>query len=105
MSRMMMMCAVHDAAINEFMQPFFARSEAEVKRMMFSAVAEDNNISRSPQDFSVFHLADFDSALGVVQPLESIVCLVSAQELIVTRRASANGGQPHVDPRQVDLED
>lgn len=105
MSRLIMMCAVHDAAVDEFRQPFFARSEAEVKRMMFTTLMEENDLSRNPQDFAVFHVADWDSVKGIVVPVASIVCVVSAQELAVHRRVAMNGGQPHVDPRQVDLED
>lgn len=104
MSRMMLVCCVYDAAINEFMQPFYVRTEDECKRMIFSSLSEESNLSRHPQDYTVYQLGEFDTSLGVFS-CHDPMCLMSSQELVVFQRSLKNGGQPHVDPRQVDLED
>lgn len=104
MNRMMVVCAIYDAAIKEFMQPFFVRTEDECKRMIFSSLGEESNLSKHPQDFTVYVLGEFDTSLGIFN-CHDPKCLMSSQELVVFHRSVLNGGQPHSDPRQVDLED
>jgi len=60
-------CAVHDAALDAFMQPIFVASEALAVRMFGDEVNrkdDKNPMSNHPADFNLWKLAVFDDSNG-----------------------------------------
>lgn len=60
--------AVFDSAVQAFNRPFYAPSiGAAVRSFMdeVKRVADDNQLSRHPEDFHLTYLADFDEESGV----------------------------------------
>jgi len=60
-------CAVFDSAINSYGQPFFVPHVGSALRSFVDEVnrkAPDNQLSGHPEDFALFHLADFDDETG-----------------------------------------
>lgn len=69
---------VHDA-LNGFMDPFLAPTEAFAKRDMASAVNNDRSqsaISYSPNDFTLYRLGTFDTDKAVydLEPAPVLIC-------------------------------
>lgn len=59
--------AIRDAAVGEFMQPFFARSKGEAVRTFTDAV----NDVKSPffahaRDFGLYGIGEYDTTSGVI---------------------------------------
>lgn len=104
MSRKMLVLSIYDAAIEEYMQPFYSRTRDEAKRMVLNSLTEDSQLMKHPKDFTVFVVGVFDAFTGEMSG-HAPEALIGAHELVVIGRAANNGGQPHADPRQVDLED
>lgn len=77
----MKLFAIKDMKAQTFFRPTVASSTAEALRT-FEIVANegDSMISRFPNDFRVFHIADFDVLTGVIQPLDHLADLGSAQD-------------------------
>lgn len=61
--------AIHDAKIEAYMQPFYARTDAEAKRG-FSGICnqEQGQISEHPGDFTLFKIGAYDDSTGVLTP-------------------------------------
>lgn len=74
--------AIHDNAINEFVQPFYVVNLNVAIRSLRHAVGDENHdFHRTPADFTLFELGTFDSCSGVhtLLPTPSRVC--SVQEI------------------------
>ena len=65
--------SIHDKAANAFTQPFFMHNDGLAIRAFQDNVnaAEENNISKHPEQFSLWKLAEFDDNSGVITPLSS----------------------------------
>lgn len=60
-------CAVWDAKLEEYGQPFFVRAIGEAIRSFGDEVKRpdaNNNLSKHPEDFTLDHLGEFDSETG-----------------------------------------
>lgn len=60
-------CAVFDSATRLYGQPFFVAHVGAALRSFVDEVnrkASDNQLSLHPEDFTLFHLADFDDETG-----------------------------------------
>lgn len=60
---------VRDSAVEAFMQPFFAPTNAAAIRSLTQAVNDPNHeFSKHSKDYALYHLGDFDDASGIVNP-------------------------------------
>lgn len=61
---------VYDSAAKRFLQPFFAET-VEVACRMFRALVNkgDHQFSRFPEDYTLFHIGDFNAESGLIVPL------------------------------------
>lgn len=55
--------AVYDKAVAAFMQPFYARSHGEAKRM-FVMSAREGSFAHNARDYELFWLSDFNDLTG-----------------------------------------
>lgn len=61
--------SVYDSAAKRFAMPFFADT-IEVALRMFRALVNsgDSQVSKYPEDYTLFHIGEFDQELGEVRP-------------------------------------
>lgn len=81
--------AVLDAAVGGYSRPFFTPSIGAAVRSFIDEVnrqADDNQMSKHPQDFSLYHLGSFDDSTGELLPCQPE--LVSRGSQAVTRGSS-----------------
>lgn len=67
-----LMFAVFDQAAGLYLQPFFAQTvEVALRRFRqtVNAVHEDNPIANFPEDYTLFHIGEFDQETGLPTPL------------------------------------
>lgn len=83
-------CAVYDSAVNTYGQPFFVPAVGAALRSFVDEVnrkAQDNQLNAHPEDFVLFHLADFDDETGRFSETErGIVSLARGKDVF-------NGGE------------
>lgn len=59
--------AVRDSAVEAFLQPFFAPTHGSAIRSLTEAVNDkDHLFFKQPKYYSLYHLAAFDDASGVI---------------------------------------
>jgi len=79
-------CAVFDSAVQSYGQPFFVPAVGAALRSFVDEVnrkAPDNNLAFHPEDFVLFHLADFDDETGEFVPTDrGIVSLARGKDVI-----------------------
>lgn len=73
--------SVRDNCIAAFLQPFFARSDAEAARSFSDAcTSPDHNFSKHLPDYSLYVLGEFDdtngACLGMASPVKVVDGLV-----------------------------
>lgn len=75
---------IYDKAVLAYNTPFFARHTGEAIRS-FTDLCRDpqSNVSRHPEDFSLYSLGTYDDGSGVFDCTEP-VRIVSANELLAT---------------------
>lgn len=79
----LIVCAVYDAKVQSYMQPFFCRTKGEAHRMWEGTVnSGDSLFSKHPADFTLFHVADYDDQVGRFSQLEVLVPIATALEAI-----------------------
>lgn len=79
-------CAVFDSAITSYGQPFFVPAVGAALRSFVDEVnrkAADNQLNQHPEDFVLFHLADFDDETGEFVPTDrGIVSLARGKDVV-----------------------
>lgn len=64
--------AVRDSAVEAFLQPFFAPTQASAIRSLMEAVNDPTHaFHKNAKDFALYHLGEFDDTNGVVSPTEN----------------------------------
>lgn len=73
--------ATHDASIDAFHQPFFARTDVECHRMFVESLRRDqkSNLFLYPEDFSVYVVGEFDDETGRVIGCDPLCVINGAQ--------------------------
>lgn len=61
--------AVRDSAVNLFMPPIFLRSDGEAKRALRLTLDGDHAFAKSPSDYSLWCLGEFDEETGTFHDL------------------------------------
>lgn len=75
----LVMCAVRDAALNAYMQPFFSPSTGGATRAFVDAVkSDDSPMFKHPEDYELFHLGDYDDETAIVNANPVPVALMTA---------------------------
>nr|DAE90380.1 MAG TPA: DNA binding protein [Microviridae sp.] len=74
------MYVVYDQAVKAFVTPHFCRSHGEAERNFKSAVNDPKtgHLHSSPEQFTLFYVADFDESTGLVSSLSAPQSVVSA---------------------------
>ena len=81
-------CCIRDQ-LTGYMNPFVVVNENVAERDFKILINDPNNaMSYNPQHFDLYHLADFDSELGTISPIEPTI--------IVTGLSVVQGGKKHV---------
>lgn len=81
-------CAVYDSAVELYGQPMFVAGVGAALRSFIDEVnraAPDNALYSHPEDYTLFHLADFDDTTGEFLPTErGIVALARGKDVSKT---------------------
>lgn len=76
-----LICAVYDGAVEAFMNPFVVRAKGEAIRAFHQVVNEPGtDIGRSPADYTLFVLGEFEVSTGQLYAFEAKVNLGTALE-------------------------
>ena len=75
--------AVRDLKVGAFMAPFFCVAHGQAVRTFQDTVADPGMVlSKHPEDFDLFYLADFDDNTGLIVSVDSPVHLSTAVEFV-----------------------
>lgn len=59
--------AIRDRVVGSYHRPFTAANEFEAQRMVLSVMQnDDNQLHHHPDDFSLYHLGEYDQITGVI---------------------------------------
>lgn len=78
------MYVIHDSAVKAFVSPHFARTHGEAERNFRLAVntqdepGKTSHLSRSPEQFTLFYVGDYDDETGLVTPKPSPEAVITA---------------------------
>ena len=76
-------CAIRDSAIEAYMRPFTAQTPGQAHRLFVDEVRrEGSEIGAHPEDYAIYHLADFDDNTGMITPIDPPKCIQRAIEVI-----------------------
>jgi len=63
---------IYDSKIESYMKPFYASTKGEAVRMFSDGLKEgDSLIAKHPEDFTLFHLGEYDDSSARFSPLET----------------------------------
>lgn len=64
--------SIYDSKIESYMKPFYCNTKGEAIRMFSDGLKEsDSLISKHPEDFTLFHLGEYDDSTAKFTPLET----------------------------------
>lgn len=67
---------VRDSKAEAFMSPFFMQANGQAIRAFADSVnGQNEQFSKHPEDYSLWHLGSYDEATGVITCLDVPVCL------------------------------
>lgn len=95
--------SLYDKNIGMFCPPFFAQSDDDAKRMVADAIEVDSILARFPSDYLLYRCGTFDSAVGVFDYSNTVLCSVldiARREVVDKSRVNARLD----DPRKEDCE-
>lgn len=76
----MVICSIYDKATEAYMRPFTAQTLGQATRMFLDEVNKEGNpINAHPEDYALFHIADFTDNDGLIKSIE-VKCLARAHE-------------------------
>lgn len=77
--------SVLDSAAQVYGQPFYVPAIAAGVRLLRDEVNrpdKDNNLYQHPEDFTLYHLADFDDVTGQFHPKAPVIQVVRCKDLV-----------------------
>ena len=101
MSSELVMYAIYDKAVKDYMRPFFFRADGEAIRAFIDDVnSPDSVMNKHPEDYTLFRVGRWYSFDGTLVP-EEPVRLARAHEMIEvnTVRSDFTGREIPFDPR------
>lgn len=81
------MYSILDLKAAAFLQPFTVVNAAVARRSIAGAVNNrEHMFGQVPEDFAMYHIADFDEATGVITPLSPIVLECTLVSLLLKNK-------------------
>jgi len=75
--------SIYDSKGEAYMTPFFSQSKGTALRMFMDEVANPKSvINHHPEDYSLFHVGEFDELRGVIIPVATPLSLGVAIEFL-----------------------
>jgi len=78
------MYSIYDSASDSYNLPFYFLNNNQAKRAAIDLLQEDNQISRHPEDFTLFEMGDFDPQTGEGMFYDSPIRFINFHELAAT---------------------
>lgn len=77
------MCSVYDKIAQDYSRPFYAINKADAMRS-FAELANDKStkVGKTPADFQLFHVANFDNLSGEISVINSVL-LATASDFVL----------------------
>jgi hypothetical protein len=74
--------AIHDSAANAYLPPFFQHNDGIAIRSFQDNVnsTEENNLSKHPDQFTLFHIGEYDDSKGIITPADHLKSLGNGLE-------------------------
>lgn len=72
---------VKDKKAEAFLQPFTTQTDGLAIRMIQASMEQENNLSKYPEDFSLWCIGEFLEETGLVLGYEDIICLGQLSDL------------------------
>jgi hypothetical protein len=76
------MYCVRDSKAEYYMAPFLAINDATAKRNIQAAMQSDNDVSKFPEDHSLWKLGEYDDATGKIEARDAPTHLANCVELV-----------------------
>lgn len=76
---------IKDKKAEAYLQPFTTSTDGLAIRMVQASMEQENNLSKYPEDFSLWQIAEFDENTGKVTGLDDIICLGQLSDLTVKK--------------------
>ena len=78
------MYSIFDKAAQAYVTPFFMHNKALAIRAFADNVnsSEENNVSKHPEQFSLFCLGEYDDTTGKIEPRDEPELIASGLELV-----------------------
>lgn len=80
-----MVCVVRDVKSEMYGRPFFVPSTGMAIRSFDDEVnrdAPDNVMHQHPGDFALFHIGEYDEAVGLVKSFDTPVVLIEGMQVV-----------------------
>ena len=75
--------SIYDSKAKTYNLPFFCKQDGQALRSFIDLVNDPRSeVSKHPEDYSLFCLASFDDEDGVIDPVEAPKCVARAWELV-----------------------
>jgi hypothetical protein len=77
--------AVYDSAAKAYGRPIFLQADGLVMRAfkdMVNDPRKETDISKHPEQFTLFKIAEYDDQHGVIVPLETLKLMASGHEMV-----------------------
>lgn len=72
---------VKDQKAEAYLQPFTTSTDGLAIRTMQTTMEQENNLSKYPEDFSLWKIGQFNELTGVIEPIRPIECLGQLSDL------------------------
>lgn len=78
------MYSIHDKAAQAFITPFFMHNKAMAIRAFADNInsTEESNLSKHPEQFSLFQVGEFEDSIGKVTELDKPELIASGLEVL-----------------------
>lgn len=96
--------SLFDKKANAYLTPVYFNEVGEASRMLATVVqTADNNISRYPEDFSLYQLGTFDQESGKLESLKQPLFVANAVEYKQTDKYSQTLGKKQGEQKNGDI--
>lgn len=75
------MYAVKDKKADAYLQPFTTQTDGLAIRMIQGAMEGENNLSKYPEDFSLYNIGEYSENTGIIIGHQDIVCIGQLSDL------------------------
>lgn len=73
--------AIKDKKAEAYLQPFTTTKDGLAIRMIQASMEQENNLSKYPEDFSLYQIGEFNENTGKVEGLKDILCIGQLSDL------------------------